>query len=185
MSQAVQSHPRWTGHSEEFWQNVVYWRRKQQPTPVFLPQESHEQYEKAKIYDPGRWVPKVGRVQYANGEEQRAINNSSRKNEAAGPKWKWNTVVDISGGKSKVKVKSFSRVRLFATPWIVAHQAPPSMGFSRQEYWSGFPFPSPLESSRPRDRTLVSHIAGRCFNLWATREALVKVKSDAIKNNIA
>ena len=42
----------------------------------------------------------------------------------------------------KVKVKSFSRVRLFATPWTVAHQAPPSMGFSRQEYWSGLPFPS-------------------------------------------
>ena len=42
----------------------------------------------------------------------------------------------------KVKVKSLSRVQLFATPWIVAYQAPPSMGFSRQEYWSGLPFPS-------------------------------------------
>jgi len=41
------------------------------------------------------------------------------------------------------KVKSLSRVRLFATPWTVAHQAPLSMGFSRQEYWSGLPFPSP------------------------------------------
>ena len=41
------------------------------------------------------------------------------------------------------EVKSLSRVRLFATPWIVAYQAPPSMGFSRQEYWSGLPFPSP------------------------------------------
>ena len=39
-------------------------------------------------------------------------------------------------------MKSFSRVRLFATPWTVAYQAPPSMGFSRQEYWSGLPFPS-------------------------------------------
>ena len=37
----------------------------------------------------------------------------------------------------------FSRVRLCATPWTVARQAPPSMGFSRQEYWSGLPFPSP------------------------------------------
>ena len=43
----------------------------------------------------------------------------------------------------KVKVKSLSRVRLFVTPWPVAHQAPPSMAFSRQEYWSGLPFPSP------------------------------------------
>ena len=41
------------------------------------------------------------------------------------------------------KVKSLSHVRLFATPWTVAHQAPLSMGFSRQEYWSGLPFPSP------------------------------------------
>ena len=42
----------------------------------------------------------------------------------------------------KVKVKSLSQVRLFATPWTVAYQASPSMGFSRQEYWSGLPFPS-------------------------------------------
>ena len=40
----------------------------------------------------------------------------------------------------KVKVKSLSCVRLFATPWTVAYQAPPSPGFSRQEYWSGVPF---------------------------------------------
>ena len=43
-----------------------------------------------------------------------------------------------------MKVKLLSRVRLFATPWTVAHQAPLSMGFSRQEDWSGFPSPSPL-----------------------------------------
>ena len=42
-----------------------------------------------------------------------------------------------------MKVKSFSRVRLLATPWTAAYQAPPSMGFSRQEYWSGVPVPSP------------------------------------------
>ena len=43
----------------------------------------------------------------------------------------------------KVKVKLLSRVRLFVTPWTVAYQAPPSMGFSRKEYWSGLSFPSP------------------------------------------
>ena len=43
----------------------------------------------------------------------------------------------------KVKVKSLSHARLFVTPWTVGHQAPPSMGFPRQEYWSGLPFPSP------------------------------------------
>ena len=46
----------------------------------------------------------------------------------------------------KVEVKSLSRVRLLATPWNAAYQAPPSMGFSRQEYWSGVPLPStPLQ----------------------------------------
>ena len=44
---------------------------------------------------------------------------------------------------------SFNRVRLFATPWTVAHQAPLSMGFSRQEYWSGLPFPSPGDLPHP------------------------------------
>ena len=47
------------------------------------------------------------------------------------------------------EVKSLSRVRLFATPWTVAYQASPSMGFSRQEYWSGLPFPSPGKLSDP------------------------------------
>ena len=49
----------------------------------------------------------------------------------------------------KVKVKSLSHVRLFATTWTVAHQAPPSMGFSRQEHWSGLPFPSPGDLPNP------------------------------------
>ena len=43
------------------------------------------------------------------------------------------------------KVKSLSRVRFFATPWTVAYQAPLFMGFSRQEYWSGLPFPSHVQ----------------------------------------
>ena len=49
----------------------------------------------------------------------------------------------------KVKVKLLSPVRLFATLWTVAHQAPQSMRFSRQEYWSGLPFPSPGDLSNP------------------------------------
>ena len=52
--------------------------------------------------------------------------------------------------KHKSKVKSFSHVQLFATPWTVACQAPPSMGFSRQEYWSGLPLPSPGYLLNPR-----------------------------------
>ena len=50
---------------------------------------------------------------------------------------------------TRVKVKSLSLVQLFATPWTVAYQAPPSMGFSRQEYWSGVPLPSPGELPNP------------------------------------
>ena len=55
----------------------------------------------------------------------------------------WVATPFSNAGKWKVKVKSLSRVRLFATPWTAAYQALPSMGFSRQEYWSGVPLPSP------------------------------------------
>ena len=55
----------------------------------------------------------------------------------------------VSSNKENKKVKSLSRVRLFATLWTVAHQAPLSMGFSRQEYWSGLPFPSPGDLPDP------------------------------------
>ena len=51
--------------------------------------------------------------------------------------------------KEKVKMKSLSRVRLFATPWTVTYQAPLSMGFSRQEYWSGVPLPAPGDLPDP------------------------------------
>ena len=52
----------------------------------------------------------------------------------------WVVISFSNAWKWKVKVKSLSCVRLLATPWTAAHQAPPSMGFSRQEYWSGVPF---------------------------------------------
>ena len=55
----------------------------------------------------------------------------------------WVAISFSNAWKWKVKVKSFSCVWLLATPWTAAHQAPPSMGFSRQEYWSGVPLPSP------------------------------------------
>ena len=54
----------------------------------------------------------------------------------------WVAISFSNAWKWKVKVKSFSRVQLFVTPWTAAHQAPKSMGFSRQEYWSGEPLPS-------------------------------------------
>ena len=58
----------------------------------------------------------------------------------------WVAISFSNAWKWKVKAKSLSRVRLLATPWTTAYQAPPSMGFSRQEYWSGVPLPSPCLS---------------------------------------
>ena len=55
----------------------------------------------------------------------------------------WVAISFSSAWKWKVKVNSFSRARLLATPWTTDHQAPLFMGFSRQEYWSGLPLPSP------------------------------------------
>ena len=54
----------------------------------------------------------------------------------------WVAISFSNAWEWKVKVKSLSHVPLFAIPWTAAHQAPPSMGFSRQEYWSGVPLPS-------------------------------------------
>ena len=56
----------------------------------------------------------------------------------------WVAISFSNAGKWKVKVKSLSRVQLLATPWTAACQAPPPMGFSRQEYWNGVPLPSTL-----------------------------------------
>ena len=60
----------------------------------------------------------------------------------------WAAISFSNAWKWKVKVKSLSRVRLIGTPWIVPYQSPPSMGFSRQEYWSRVPFPSPFYCHR-------------------------------------
>ena len=92
------------------------------------------------------------------------------------------TIREVPRWKALLKVKSLSCVQLFATPWTVAYQGPLSMGFSRQEYWSGLPFPSPGDLPNPGIELWVSCIAGRCFTIWATREAhcyhyLIKLKN--------
>ena len=73
----------------------------------------------------------------------------------------------VDGGGLVVKSPSPTLV----TPWTVAHQAPLYIGFPRQEYWSGLPFPSPGESSQPRDWTGISCSAVRFFTDWAKRKA--------------
>ena len=64
----------------------------------------------------------------------------------------WIAISFSNAWKWKVKVNLLSRVQLLATPWTAAYQAPPSMGFSRQEYWSGVPLPSPLYKARTLER---------------------------------
>ena len=65
----------------------------------------------------------------------------------------WVAISFSNAWKWKVKVKSLSRVQLPVTPWTAAYQAPMSMGFSRQEYWSGLPLPSPLLNIRELNNT--------------------------------
>ena len=70
----------------------------------------------------------------------------------------------INNFESESEVKSLSHVQLLATPWTVAHQAPPPMGFSRREYWSGVPLPSPqngLEWVNLTQMTFISTTVGR------------------------
>ena len=80
----------------------------------------------------------------------------------------WVAISFSNAWKWKVKVKSFSRVRLLGTPWTAPYQAPPSMGFSRQEYWSGVPLPSPKVNSMKLQR--VGHD-------WAIEHTHTKVKT--------
>ena len=69
----------------------------------------------------------------------------------------WVAISFSNAWKWKVKVKSLSRVWLLATPWTAAHQAPPSTGFSGQQYWSGVPLPSPLVQYQLLKARLSSH----------------------------
>ena len=82
---------------------MIHWRREWQTTPVFLPREPHNSMKKQKDMTPENEPPSSEGVRYATGEEQRAITDSSRKNEVAAPKWKQRSVVDVSGGESKVQ----------------------------------------------------------------------------------
>ena len=70
----------------------------------------------------------------------------------------WAAISFSNAWKWKVKGKSLSRVWLFATPWTAAHQAPPSMGFSRQEYWSGVPLPWEQNKNRCCPWPQASHL---------------------------
>ena len=65
--------------------------------------------------------------------------------------------------KERKKEKSFSRVQLFMTPWTVAYETPPSMEFSRQEYWNRLPFPSPGDLLDPGIEPVSCALTGNFF----------------------
>ena len=77
----------------------------------------------------------------------------------------WVAISFSNAWKWKVKMKSLSRVLLFATPWTAAYQAPLSMGFSRQEYWSGVSLPSPTSMWDERNCWVIWTFFGIAF-LW-------------------
>ena len=89
----------------------------------------------------------------------------------------WVAISFSNAWKWKVKVKSFSRVWLFATPWTAAYQAPLSMGFSWQEYWSGVPSPSPLEHTIDPQRKYNSWCRGELgFYKMTGWEIMLKIE---------
>ena len=86
----------------------------------------------------------------------------------------WHLIIHLANIRSALPL---SHIQLFVTSWTVACQAPLSMGFFKQEYWSGVPFSCFRGSSQSTCRTCVSCIAGRFFTYWAIREAHYKKRS--------
>ena len=82
----------------------------------------------------------------------------------------WVAISFCNAFKWKLKVKSFSCVWLLAAPWTAAYQAPPSMGFSRQEYWSRVPLPSPwYETKMDKGKKILSNITLISNSWWCFR----------------
>ena len=84
----------------------------------------------------------------------------------------WVAISFSNAWKGKVKVESLSRVRLLATPWITAHQAPPSLGFSRQEHWSGWASPYHVQT--------VTLAVCSCHRLQGTRKTTLRFAALAV-----
>ena len=116
------------------WVRKIPWRWEWLPPPVFLLSTKILVFLAWRI----TWTEEPGRPQSMGFQRFRS---NWATNIHCGTK--------ILYAAWKVKMKSLSCVQLFATPWTVAHQASPSMGFSRQEYWCGLPFPSPGDLPHP------------------------------------
>ena len=105
------------------WVRKIPWRRKWQPTPVLLPRKCHG------------WRSLVGYSPRGHKE----LDTTERLH--------FTSLHTFLLLLLLLLLSRFSRVRLCVTPQMAAHQAPPSLGFSRQEHWSGLPFPSPMHES--------------------------------------
>ena len=121
------------------WVGKVPWGRAWQATPLFLPGESHGWRSLAGY---SLWGPKESdMVEWAHMHEYQGACVFQRKLQVL-ISFPLNSLTH-SSLTACVRAQSLSRVQLFATPWTVAYQATLSMGFPRQESWSGLPFPSP------------------------------------------
>ena len=156
-----------------------------QPTPIFLPGKSHGQRSLAG-YSP--WAHKESdttkflRTQAAAATAAKLlqscptlcdpIDGSPPGSPVPGilqaRTLEWVAISFSNAWKWKVKVKSLSRVRLLAIPWTAAHQAPWSMGFSRQEYWSGVPLAHTNKQTMP---SFTQHIGSTS---WETGKVNLK-----------
>ena len=119
------------------------WRRERQPTPVFWPGEFHGLYsswgrKESDTTERLNWTESSQMVKI-EGEKSFIIMKQKQHK----------CLLSLKRNMKGIKWKSFSHVQLFATPWTVAHQAPLSLEFSRQEYWSGLPCPAPGDLPNP------------------------------------
>ena len=154
------------------WVGKIPWRRKWQPTPVFLTGKSHGQRRLAGYYcscgrkesDTTEQLIWSDLKVYVSMLFSQVIPPSPSPTESKSLFFMYQNFISFGGLVAK-------SCPTLATPWTVAHQAPLSMAFSSQEYWSGLPFLSPGDLPWPRDRTRVSCTAGRFLTSWATREA--------------
>ena len=173
------------GNIEDYWQNVVHWRREWQLTLVFLPGESHGQYERQKIWHRKTNNPRLESVSYATGEEQRAITHCSRKNEVAFPVaqsvkksacYAGNLgSIPWLGRSLEKEMATHSSILAWKIPWTEELGGLQSMRLQRVGHdWA--------TNTHTQERMTWLGKSENDAQLWMCLVA--KVKSDAVKNNI-
>ena len=120
MSHAVRGCLRLMSHSEDFWRNMVHWRKECKSLQYSCHENPMNCMKRQKGMTPEDEPHRSESVHHATGEDQRAIINSSRKNEAAESKWKWYSIVDVAGGESKADAvkNNIAQEPWMLGPWI-------------------------------------------------------------------